>query len=187
MSFQMCTNLFILSLIVFAIQDAKINSTPLMVAEDGENNVYPTERYPNKFEKECVLLNEKYKNGYLYSASSTYKLELFWRSVYVWKPIFAGKRPNEFTDSDPQGVWFLLPVKNKVDTYYISNAKYGEYLYAIDMWKIDSALNNRRLVFTDKSDKLDNKDEKYMWEFRRKDNGMYEIWNVKFMERKCFK
>ena len=185
MSFKVFAICLILHSVLLLIQVPCINSASLRKNKDMEDdNAFSVKYQPlNKYEKECVILNENYQNGYLYAVSSAYKIQMFYRSVFLWKPIF-GQNSNLFTNNDPQGVWILMPVQNRLDTYYIYNVKYGEYLCAYDMWKIDKLLSNRRTVATDMSNKLDNKDEKYMWEFRRMDNGKYEIWNVKFIERK---
>ena len=128
-------------------------------------------------EKECVLLNDEYDNGYLYTS----RISSPWlRYVYLWDPIFKSRKPAQFTDVDTSAVWVLTPITNKPHTYFIRNLKYGEFLhpsYFIGRKEI------RRNVFTSRySDDIDN-GLKFMWHFKKLDNGMYEIWNAKIYER----
>ena len=98
----------------------------------------------------------------------------------IWAPVFSSG-PSEFTEKDEQGIWIFKPVTNRTNTYYLQNGKYGEYLFAIEKFKIDEKITNRRMIFTYKSPNVE-LDEKYMWYFKRDDDG-YEIWNVQFNER----
>lgn len=131
-------------------------------------------------ELECLILSKKYRSNYLFAVSSLHKLSIFWRDVMIWAPVFLSS-PSEFTEKDKHGVWIFKPVTNRPNTYYLQNEKYGEYLFAIEKFKIDEKITNRRMIFTYKSPKVE-LDEKYMWYFKKVDNG-YEIWNVQFNER----
>lgn len=130
-------------------------------------------------EFECMVLNKKYDNSYLYALSSFNRLDLFSREVMIWAPLFS-RGPNEFTDTYKDGIWIFKPVPKRTNTYYLQNKKYGEYLFANE--KLNEQSIDRRLIFTYKltSVKLD---EKYMWNLKHDDNE-YEIWNVKYNERK---
>ena len=133
-------------------------------------------------EYECMIMSKRYRNNYLYAVSSLHKLSIFWRDVNVWAPVFFSG-PKEFTEKDKQGVWIFKPVTNRPDTYFLQNKKYGEFLFAIDKWKIDEKITPRRMIFTYKSDSPE-LDEKFMWYFKKLDDNSYEITNVKFNERK---
>jgi hypothetical protein len=139
---------------------------------------------PNQYE--CVLMNDYYKNEYLYSASSLHKVTFFMRYVFTWSPLikvmFGSKRPNVFSDADKQGVWVFEPVQGKMNTFFIKNLKYGEYLYAQDAL-IGQSLSDRRRVLTWKSSKNDmDFKEYYMWTFERLNDGTFHVWNVAYNE-----
>jgi hypothetical protein len=138
----------------------------------------------NANQYECVLMNDYYKNEYLYS--SAFSLAFFVRNVFTWSPlikeIFGSKRPSVFSDADKQGVWVFEPVPGKINTFFIKNLKYGEYLYA--QGEIyGKPKKARRRVLTWKSSKKD-MDFKgyYMWNFERLNDGTFHVWNVAYSE-----
>lgn len=153
--------------------------------DDGlENEKRDFQTNSNQFE--CVIMNDYYKNEYLYSASSLHKVTFFMRYVFTWSPLikvlFGSKRPNVFSDVDKQGVWVLEPVPGKENTFFIKNFKYGEYLYAQDAL-IGQSLSDRRRVLTWKSSKNDmDFKEYYMWSFERTNDGTFYIRNVAYNE-----
>ena len=129
-------------------------------------------------EKVCVLLNEEYSNAYLYSASTALSSL---RHVYVWDPVFKATKPaDEFSINDVAGIWHIIPVANRPKTFFIKNYKNNEYLHpAIYQKKASSS----RVVFTSPYKSNDDLDT-LMWNFYKLENGKYEIWSVKFNERK---
>ena len=98
-------------------------------------------------------------------------------------PVFGDKKADDYNDKEKKNIWILTPVNSKENTYFLRNQRYGEFLYAFDINKIASAIYDRRSVYTNRF--LDNVflDESYMWEFRKQNDGTFEIWNVKFNER----
>ena len=81
--------------------------------------------------------------------------------------------------------WTLTSVPGYVDTYFIKSSLYGEYLYALsDMAKIAVALHDRRPVYTDGSLTDVRENKAYMWRIMKIDTNLYELWNVRFNERK---
>jgi hypothetical protein len=137
----------------------------------------------NENEKECLIIN---KNLYLYTDQHPRKYPDMTRSVFLWSPLLSRRKPIHYLDEDKQGFWILTPVAGRSDSvYYIANSKYGEYLFAATMKKIESSLSNRRSIFLDRYFLTGRNElaEEHMWEFKKLNNGLYEIWNVKFNER----
>ena len=141
----------------------------------------------NQFEKECVLLSSKFNNGYLHAADYVNLNNRMNRPVLVFMSIFRSKRPDELNDEDRKGVWILTPVGDghNGDVFYIKNSRYGEYLYAIEFaWKQMEKIADRRPVYTNLNIDQASIDQSYMWQFKKQGDGKYQIWNVKFNERK---
>ncbi len=134
-----------------------------------------------KIEYECMILSKTYKNNYLYAISYLYKVNRSQRDVSVWAPLFSSG-PKEFTDDDKQGVWILKPVTNRSSTYFLQNKQYDEYLFAKDKWKVNEVTSPRRKIFTYVSTTDPQMDENYMWHFKKLDDSLYEITNLKFNE-----
>lgn len=140
---------------------------------------------------ECIILNKEYKNQYLYAvyakgAHARTNRNTLWRDVLVWAPIFSSG-PKEFTDKDESGLWIFKPVIGKPHTYFILNRKFGEYLFSTEDlgWSLIPDKNRRSIkTYKPKDTKLD---EEFMWSFKRLDNGLYEIWNLKYAERNYIK
>ena len=129
-------------------------------------------------DKLCVILNEEYSNAFLYSAPSALTSL---RHVYAWDPVFKTKKPTaQFIDNDKASAWLIIPVANRPKTFFIKNYKTNEYLHpAITQKKPSSS----RVVYT--SPYKSNGDlDTLMWNFYKLDNGKYQIWSVKFNERK---
>ena len=89
-------------------------------------------------------------------------------------------------DEDRKGLWIFTPVGDgRSDVFFIKNARYGEYLYAFDFsWKFSEMLDSRRPVYTSRFLNQVYMDQSYMWQFKKIDEGTYQIWNVRFNERK---
>ena len=120
---------------------------------------------------QCNLYNEHYPGEPLFAASSLLQLNIFSRSVYLWRMPSSLNKQLAFTPDDQQSVWRLEPVANRPSTFYIRNAKYGEYLHASSM-HMDLIFSHRRFVYMWKStssaknqESLKN-NEAYMWTFR---------------------
>ena len=138
----------------------------------------------NENEKKCIIIN---KNLNLYTDQHAHKYPDMTRSVFLWSPLLSRRKTIQYLEDEKQGLWILTPVLGRSSSiYYISNAKYGEYLFATTMNKLESKLSNRRSIFLDRSFITERKDlgEEHMWEFRKLINGLYEIWNVMYNERK---
>ncbi len=85
------------------------------------------EQYPT-----CILYSD-HNSEYLYAANFIYSFN-FKRTVYTWKAsylfdsVYYSSAFN-FTNKDPKGVWYLMPVDDYPDTFFLRNKHYDEYLY----------------------------------------------------------
>jgi hypothetical protein len=176
--------LFMLILLweALVIQGKSHNNGPHRIYVDSGNQVFIL----NQFDRECVILSSKYKNGYFHAADYVYSDKPMNRPALVYMPIFGSKRPDEFKDEDRKGVWILTPVGDgKSGVFFIKNARYGEYLYSFDYsWRLTEMLENRRPVYTNRFLNQVYMDQSYMWQFKKQEDGTYQIWNVRFNERK---
>lgn len=86
--------LFMLFLLcqILIIQGRSHSNTPTRIYVDSGNQVFIV----NEFERECVLLSSKYKNGYFHAADYVYSDKPMNRPALVYMPIFGSKRPDEF-------------------------------------------------------------------------------------------
>jgi len=134
-------------------------------------------------ERTCILLNCEFKDYYLYASAKQQIIKSSQRPVALRKNSFNNKYLNDFTTEEKQGIWTLKHINGTLSTYYIINMAFDEYLFANEMGKLQRLLTRERSIKTDKMKSLEILDEKYMWNFKKGYNGMYEIWNVKFKER----
>jgi hypothetical protein len=167
---------------IFAIQGKYYVNTVNRIYVNSPKKVLAV----NPFEKECVILSSKFNNGYLHAADYVNINNRMNRPVLVFMSIFRSKRPDELNDEDRKGVWILTPVSDgNTDVFYIKNSRYGEYLYAIEFaWKQMEKIADRRPVYTNLNIDQESIDQSYMWQFKKQVDGKYQIWNVKFNERK---
>ena len=165
----------LICILLFIFQHVLTNTSPIYPIYANQNR-YGIGSMQQK-EKECLIMSDEYGNGYLYSSSFP---KPWFRSVFVWDPIFNTRKMPEFTDSDESGVWIFEPVANRQNTYLIRNAKYGEYLHPSHFI---SKKQVRRNIYTSKYTEGIDHGTQFMWYFKKLPNGLYEIWNVKFYER----
>jgi hypothetical protein len=137
-------------------------------------------------DKTCIILNNEFKEYYLYASANKPIIKSAQRSVGLRKSPFTSKSPENFTSDEKQGVWNLKYIENTLSSYYIKNLEFDEYLFANQMNALESLLTQERTIKTDKEKSLEDLDEKYMWNFKKVYDGVYEIWNVKFNERTYF-
>jgi hypothetical protein len=137
-------------------------------------------------DKTCIILNNEFKEYYLYASANKPIIKSAQRSVGLRNNPFTSKSSENFTSEEKQGVWNLKYIENTLSSYYIKNLEFDEYLFANEMNALESLLTQERTIKTDKEKSLEDLDEKYMWNFKKVYDGVYEIWNVKFNERKYF-
>ena len=75
-----------------SIQARSHSNTPSRIYVDSGAQVFIV----NEFEKECVILSSKYKNGNLQAVDYVYSDKPMNRPALVYMPIFGSKRPDEF-------------------------------------------------------------------------------------------
>lgn len=155
--------------------------------------------------KECILYNKRYTNQYVYASKdlADEKKNVADRYVFAWLlnslgRIFSSRKSNQFFDSEPSGIWTLVPVDDSSDeknVFYLRNVKYAdEYLYAsTTKYGKSNQADERRRVFARKlanAEKDDANDEgsspnpeQFMWSFNQTEKlGEYQIYNKQFGE-----
>ena len=156
--------------------------------------------YAIDIEKECILYNKRYKNQYIYAANNLVAGEKKFftkdRYVFAWifnkvGRIFGFRKTNEFFDSDPAGIWKLIPIDTEAvgnNVFYLRNVQYpDEYLYASRTKYGDSGFaSDRRRVFSrmlGDNDSPDHLLDQFTWSFNKTDKyGEYQIYNTYFKE-----
>ena len=134
---------------------------------------------------ECIILNREYDKGFLYD---DYLYEPY---LYTAPRNYVEELPYYFDDVR-RAQWILTPAPFSNITYLIKNKLLNKYLYAkentfgdfFDRRIVDLGNLTKKSFFSYLYQNGFHQPESAWWELRKQPNNWYEIWNVKFNERK---
>jgi hypothetical protein len=142
--------------------------------------------------KECMILNQHYKeyifaDNVQYGKSYDHHRYPYTRSIFgtglgsMVKSMFSFKTDLSFSDRDPAGLWYIQPVPNRPNAFYLINKHHaGEYLYSFDDFDDREGKSLAVKVGELRAHTKSLPSEAFIWSFKKVDNGdeFYHVWNL---------